>query len=163
MPNTVLRQAALCLESKWNVHCSDTHILCTRVAKGLWKRQLLLCTLLSNTVAHGTCFLCQAHTFKLCSCSKYIWSLWNSNHKNTRKPLNWVPINYIFRNKAPGLACGMPWLPVGSCAPASAQPSQGTDPAEPVSHCWGAHHQIFPSAALQAGEKASQLLPKTQK
>lgn len=92
--------------------------------------------LFSSMVAHSTfyvpCFLCQAHAFRLCSCSEYIWSLWNSNHKNTRKPLNWVPINYIFRNKAHGLACGMPWLPMGCCAPASAQTSQGTDPAEPL-------------------------------
>lgn len=155
MPNAVLRQAALCLESVWDVHCSDTHTLHTWGAKGLWKRQLLLCTLFSDMVAQGTfcvpCLLCQAHTIKLCSCSKYIWSLWNSNHTNTRKPLNWVPINYIFGNKAHGLACGMPWQPMGCCVPASAQPSQGTDPAEPMSHCWGAHHQIFPSAALQPG------------
>lgn len=145
-----VRNAQCCPQANSIRNCSDTHTLHTWGAKGLWKRQLLSCTLLSNMVAHSTfcvpCFLCQAHAFKLCSCSKYIWSLWNSNHTNTRKPLNWVPINYIFRNKAHGLACGVPWLPMGCCAPASAQPraqTQQSQRATAEGHTTKYSHQLL--------------------
>lgn len=165
MLNAVLRQAGICLESMWDVHCSDTHALHTWGVKQLWKRQLLLCTMLSNPVVHNTFYarcsltLCRSHTFELCSWYKYIWSLRNSNHAKPKKPRNRVPVNYIFRNGARGLACtapcarpaarGMLRTGTGSCPATLGQPRHRPQQSS-WACCKGARHKIFPSAALQA-------------
>lgn len=165
--NPALRQAGLCLESVWDVRCSDTHVLHTRGVEGLWKRQLLVHTLFSNVMVcnrfYVPCFLtlCQVHTFKLhifiginiyVPCKRAI----------IRKPESHWPrcLSTTFSgNKCVGSPIQHPapgWLPTArrEPAPAPAQPGLGQPRrrAQPRSwaRCGGAHHEEPPSAALQA-------------
>lgn len=143
MPSAVLSQAGSCLESVWDVHCSDIHALHTWGAKGLWKRQLLLCTLFSDRVAQGTfhvpCFLCQVHTSKLCSCSEYMYGPYERAITKTPESLwtEWSLTPFLLWSAL--AACGM----LGTSISSARAQTQQSPSATAEGHTTKYSHQLL--------------------